>query len=120
MCLLRGKSRTLYVIQVNAIFGMTMPWLRRFVVGPSSLTPEFNPSSVHVRFVMDQLAMRQVFLRVLHCSPLNIISSFLRTPLHVAFTRKKKPENPGMITKNVCFPEVGSVGQESTFSFFVR
>jgi hypothetical protein len=92
----------------------------RLVVGPSSRRPEFNPSSVHVRFVMDKVALRQFFLRVLLCSPLNIISSFLRNQTTFCFYWKEKPENPGMITKNFCFPEVGEQWTGKYFQFILK
>ena len=38
---------------------------------------EFNPSAVRVQFVVDKVALRQVFLRVLRFSLTSIISSLL-------------------------------------------
>jgi hypothetical protein len=34
---------------------------------------DFSPGSVHVRFIVDKVALGQVFLRVLRISPVNII-----------------------------------------------
>jgi hypothetical protein len=39
-----------------------MPWLRRLVTGLSPQRPGFDPGSVHVRFVVDKVAVGQVFL----------------------------------------------------------
>jgi hypothetical protein len=36
-----------------------------------------NPGSVHVGFVVDKVALRQVFLRVLRFSPVNLIPPVL-------------------------------------------
>jgi hypothetical protein len=39
-----------------------MQWLRRLVAGLSSRRPEFGPGSVHVEFVVEKLALVQVFV----------------------------------------------------------
>jgi hypothetical protein len=41
-----------------------VPWLRRLVAGISSRRPGFDPGSFDVRFVVDKVALGQVFLRV--------------------------------------------------------
>jgi hypothetical protein len=41
-----------------------VPWLRRLVAGFSPWRPGFDPWSVHVGFVVDKVALGQVFLRV--------------------------------------------------------
>jgi hypothetical protein len=46
-----------------------MPWLRSLVAG----LPRRTPGSIHVGFVVDKVALGQVFLRVLRFSPVNII-----------------------------------------------
>jgi hypothetical protein len=45
-------------------FLMAVPWLRRLVAGLPLRRPGFDPGSVHVRFVVDKVALGQVFLRV--------------------------------------------------------
>jgi hypothetical protein len=40
---------------------MAVPSLRRLVAGLSPQRPGFDPGSVHVRFVVDKLALGQVF-----------------------------------------------------------
>jgi hypothetical protein len=50
-----------------------VPWLRRLVAGLPPRTPGFDPGSVHVGFVVDKVALGQVFPRVLRFSPVNII-----------------------------------------------
>jgi hypothetical protein len=52
---------------------MAVPWRRRLVNGLSPRRPRLAPGSVHVRFVVDKVALGQVFLRVLRFSPANII-----------------------------------------------
>jgi hypothetical protein len=52
---------------------LAVPWLRRLVTGLSPRRPGFAPGSVHVGFVVDKIALRQVFLRVLRVFPVNII-----------------------------------------------
>ena len=52
-----------------------VPWLRWF----SPRRPGFDPEPVHVEFVLDKLAQRQAFLRILRVSHVNVISSVLCT-----------------------------------------
>ena len=53
-----------------------VPWLRRLVAGLSSRRPGFDPRSVHEGFMVEKVALRQVFVRVLRFYPVNFI------PLH--------------------------------------
>jgi hypothetical protein len=39
-----------------------MPWLRQLVAGLSPQRPGFVPESVHMGFVLDEVALGQVFL----------------------------------------------------------
>jgi hypothetical protein len=48
-----------------------VPWLRSLVAGLSPRRPGFAPGSIHVGCVVDKVALRQVFLRVLRFSPVN-------------------------------------------------
>jgi hypothetical protein len=48
-------------------------WLRWLVAGLSRRSHGFTPGSIHVGFVVDKVALGQVFLRVLRFSPVNII-----------------------------------------------
>jgi hypothetical protein len=43
-----------------------VPWPRRLVAGLSPRRPSFDPGPVHVGFVVDKVALGQVFPRVLH------------------------------------------------------
>jgi hypothetical protein len=56
-------------------------WLRSLVAGLSPRRPGFAPASIHIGFVMDKVALGQVFLRVLRF-PLSIyaISFHRRSP----------------------------------------
>jgi hypothetical protein len=47
--------------------------LRPLAAGLSPRRPGFAPGSTHVGFVVDKVALGQVFLRVLRFSPVNII-----------------------------------------------
>jgi hypothetical protein len=42
--------------------------------------PEFDPRPAHMEFVMDEVALGKVFLRVLPFFPLSIILLMLNTP----------------------------------------
>jgi hypothetical protein len=60
-----------------------VPWLRRLVAGIPLRRPGFDPGSVHVGFVVDKIALRQVFQPVLRFV---LLISFKRCSV----TRKKK------------------------------
>jgi hypothetical protein len=47
---------------------LAMPWLRSLVVGPSPRRPGLAPGSIHVGFVVDKVAVGQIFLRGLRFS----------------------------------------------------
>jgi hypothetical protein len=52
-------------------------WHRQLVAGLSLQRQEFVPSSVHVAFVVERVALGQVFLKVLQFYPINIIPPWL-------------------------------------------
>jgi hypothetical protein len=54
-----------------------VPWLRRLVAGLSPRRHGFDPGSVHVGFVVDNVALGQVSPRVLRFSPVNFIPPVL-------------------------------------------
>jgi hypothetical protein len=58
-----------------------VPWLQRLVAGLSPRRPGFAPGSIHVGFVVDKVALGQVFLRILRFSPSNIIPPLLHIHL---------------------------------------
>jgi hypothetical protein len=62
-----------------------VPWLRRLFTGLSPLRAGFDPGSVHVGFVVDKVALGQVFSRVLRVFPV----SFIPPVLHDTEKRKK-------------------------------
>jgi hypothetical protein len=49
------------------------PWLRRLVAVLSPRSPGFAPGLIHVGFMVDEVALGEVFLRVLLFFPVNII-----------------------------------------------
>jgi hypothetical protein len=51
--------------------------LRRLVDGLSSPRPGFAPGSVHVGYVVDKVALGQVFVRVLRFFPVSIIPPWI-------------------------------------------
>jgi hypothetical protein len=59
--------------RLEVTFSTAMPWLRKLVTGLSPLYVcmhvcmklRFTPRSVHVRFVLDKVELRQAFLEVL-------------------------------------------------------
>jgi hypothetical protein len=59
----------------------SVTWLKRLVVGLSPQWPEFAPGSIHEGFVVDKVALGQVFLRVLQFYPVSIIPPLLHINL---------------------------------------
>jgi hypothetical protein len=57
---------------------VAVPWLRLLVVGLPPRSPGFDPGLVLVGFVVDKVALGQVFPRVLRFSPVNFIPPVLR------------------------------------------
>ena len=71
----------------TVIGDMAVPWLRRLVAGLPPRRHGFDPGSVHVGFVVDKVALGQVFPpRVLRFSPVN----FIPPVLHYTEKQKKK------------------------------
>jgi hypothetical protein len=56
---------------------VAVPWLRRLVAGLSPRRSEFASESIHVGFVVDEVSLRQVFLRDLRFSPVSIVPPWL-------------------------------------------
>jgi hypothetical protein len=57
---------------VLSLFHGALPWLKSLVADRLLRGPGFVPGSIHVGFVVDEVALGQVFLRVLLFSPVNI------------------------------------------------
>jgi hypothetical protein len=56
---------SLHFLYCIILFLMAVPWLRWLVAGHSPRRSGFAPGSIHVGFMVDKIALRQVFLRVL-------------------------------------------------------
>jgi hypothetical protein len=65
------RSMTTYREEVKPS-ARAVPWLRSLVTGLSPRRSGFAPGSIHVGFVVDKVALGQVFLRVLRFSTVNI------------------------------------------------
>jgi hypothetical protein len=88
--------------------------------GISLRRPGFYARSVLVRFVVDKVALGQVFLQILRFSPVSIIPPILHTHLHLhlAITGRIKGRSLGTFQKAMLFRKSGSIGQGSAFTFF--
>jgi hypothetical protein len=64
------------------IFWRDVPWLRRLAAGLSPRRPWLVAGSVHLGFVVDNVALGQVFRRVLRYFPVSIIPPRLYTHLY--------------------------------------
>jgi hypothetical protein len=71
----------------------TVPWLRRLFAGFSPRRPGIASRSVHVGFVLDEVALRQVFLRVLRFSPVIIIPPLLHIHSCIIWGMDRGPVN---------------------------
>jgi hypothetical protein len=69
---------------------LALPCLRQLVAGLSLRRPGFEPGLFYVRFVVDKVALEQVFIQAFRFSLVYIIPKMLHTHLHlhVAITRR--------------------------------
>ena len=80
------------------------PCLWRSVVGLSPRWPNFDTRSVHMRFIVDKVALWQVFLPALLFSPVSIIPPILHTHLHlICCPYQDKRVKPGNLSKKKQF-----------------
>jgi hypothetical protein len=71
---------TTHLTQLACLRKMT--WIRWLVAGLSQRRPDFGLELVRVEFMVDRVALGQVFLRGLRLSPVNIIPSWLCILIH--------------------------------------
>ena len=86
--------------------------------GLSPCRPEFDLRSVHLRLVVDKLALENVYLRILLVSLVSIIPTVLHTHLHthVALTRRTNGRSLRPLETAMLFRKVENIGQKSTFT----
>jgi len=63
--------------------------LRQSVAGLSPLRPGFNPRSVHVRFVLEEVTLEEVILLGISFFPVSIIPPMFRLLLYLHVTRNR-------------------------------
>jgi hypothetical protein len=91
----------------------TVTWLRRLVAGLSRRRPGFYPESVHMRFVVAEVVLGQVSLRVLRVFTslihfTNIPYSFSSTCF--AYLKVKRGPNLEILQKAMLFRKLESIG----------
>jgi hypothetical protein len=64
-------SLTIFAAQFRC--NVAIPWVKWLFAGLSPRRPGFVSRSVHLGFVVDEMALEQVFLQVLRFYPVNII-----------------------------------------------
>jgi len=115
-CLLSGRNWKFKYISGTAHFRYStfhapkvLPCFRWLVAGLSKRRPGFDPRSVHVRFVLDEVAMGQVFLCILQFSIVYKISPKFHTHLHlhVALTSRTNERSLGTFQNQRCFGNPG-------------
>ena len=92
-----------------------------------SQRPEFHPKSAHVRFMVDKVALGEVFLGVLRFRSVSIIPPMLRARarththththlhLHVALTRRTNGRSVRTFQKTMLCRKLRSTGYKITF-----
>ena len=83
---------------------------KAIIAGLSPRAPEFDPRLVNVVFVVDRVALGQVFLPVFRFSPVTILAPFLHTNLylHVAVIRRTNGWSLGTCQQQYYFGNQGS------------
>jgi hypothetical protein len=69
---------------------LVMPWIRRLVAGLSLRRPDFYPSSAHVKFAVEKVALRLCFLGRFWFSLVSAIPSTFHNSLHLHVTLRIK------------------------------
>jgi hypothetical protein len=89
MPVLKLSRRTVYTVYVNTTM-MAVPSPRQLIVCLSLRRPMFDPRPVNPRFVMDKVALGQVFLPVPGFSAIGSIPPKFHTHLqiHIGLTRR--------------------------------
>ena len=74
-------------------------------------SPGLYSSPVHVKFVVDKVALGQGFLQVLWVSPVSVIPPMIHTHYHlnVVLPRTKRVKS-GNLPKINALPAIGSIG----------
>jgi hypothetical protein len=73
----KNDTCVLFSYSFTKLIRWAVPWLRQLAAGLPPRRPGFDPGSAHVGFVVDKLALGQVFPRVLRLSPVNLIPPML-------------------------------------------
>jgi hypothetical protein len=102
---LENTAPPLQYAETNSIH-WAVPWLRRLIAGLSRRRSGFDPGSVHVGYVVDKMALGQVFLRVLRFPPVNFIPPVgKRKPLIICITGlHNKPQDCGASVASAAGP----------------
>jgi hypothetical protein len=95
-------------------------WLWRLIPVLSLRRSGLDLRSVLMRFVVDEVSLREIFLSVQRGFRVNIIPSMLRTRLrlYVALTSRKNERSLGTFQKAKLVRKSGSIRQKSTVTFF--
>ena len=93
---------------------------RAVFAGLSARAPEFDPRLANVVFVVDRVALGQIFLPVLRFSPVTIIAAFLHTHLYldVAFIRRTNGEAWEPSSSNI-ISEIGGHRTEDASDLYI-
>lgn len=76
-----------------------MPWLRWLVTGLTMKQPGFHPRPVHVKYVANEVAMKQAFLWLLQFSLVRIIHQCSIPVIYILFLLEGQMGKPGIKKK---------------------
>ena len=96
-----------------------VPWLSRLVAGLLPRRSDFDPSSVHTRFVVDRVALGQVVLGILWFSLVSTISLIFHARFHLYVALSRRTNGPSLRTFEKVFSFSWSSKRQSDNSFSV-
>ena len=120
-CLLSGRNWKFKYISGIFHSPKAVPCFRWLVASLSKRRPGFDPRSVHVRFVLGEVAMGQVFLRIIRLSLFYIIPTKLPHPhpsIRCSYQQDKRAKS-GNIPRAMLFRKSGRTGKETAFTYFI-
>jgi hypothetical protein len=111
-------KHTVFSVRYGMNFYTYVDWVQIFS-GLSPRRPQFDPGPLYVRFVVDKVALGQIFLIVLRISPVSIISPVLHTHfhIHVALTSRTARRSVKTMQKAMLFRKSESIFIEKCFQF---
>jgi len=121
MCSLWGATRRSMYYLWDPRLVLAVPWLWRLFTDHLPRRPGFDPISAHARFVVEKVALGEIFLRVLpsfscYCHSTNAPHSSPSTHCSYQKDKRAKPRN---LPQNSSLSETAELGTEMYLHFFI-